>query len=259
MIEDPQEQLEPEGQRGPRRPNLGRYRNQIRGAGLFVAGIAASLIAILLYGALFPGPAPINTADVTTTVNNVLASQSPAPPFSQGAYAAVAPAVVVIQTVEKDSSGNPQPGLGTGVIVDQNGDILTALHVVANATSITVTFSDGTSAQARVTGQQADHDIAVLQAVATPSTIPPATLGNPNVPVGSEAYVVGNPFGLTDSFTAGVVSGLNRSFTFPGTQQEIKGLIQVDAAVNPGNSGGPLVNRAGQVIGIVTGLINPNS
>ena len=69
--------------------------------------------------------------------------------------------------------------------------------------------------------------------------------------------MVGNPLGLYSSMTAGVVSGLERNFTPPGTNQEIKGLIQVDAAVNPGNSGGPLLNRAGQVVGIVTALINP--
>jgi S1-C subfamily serine protease len=75
--------------------------------------------------------------------------------------------------------------------------------------------------------------------------------------VGSEAYVVGHPFGLTDSLSAGVVSGLGRSFQFPNSDQVLRGLIQVDAAVNPGNSGGPLLNRAGQVVGIITGLVNP--
>jgi S1-C subfamily serine protease len=86
----------------------------------------------------------------------------------------------------------------------------------------------------------------------------PATLGNPNaLRVGSEAYIVGHPFGLYDSLSSGVVSGVGRSFQLPDSDQVLHGLIQVDAAVNPGNSGGPLLNRDGQVVGIVTGLVNP--
>jgi S1-C subfamily serine protease len=75
--------------------------------------------------------------------------------------------------------------------------------------------------------------------------------------VGDEAYVVGNPFGLYGSMSSGVISGFNRSFQPPGTGQAIGGLIQIDAAVNPGNSGGPLLNRSGHVVGIVTGIVNP--
>jgi len=88
----------------------------------------------------------------------------------------------------------------------------------------------------------------------------PAVLGNPrSVQVGSEAFVLGNPFGLYGSMSAGVISGLNRSFQLPNNGPQLTGLIQIDAAVNPGNSGGPLVNRDGQVIGIVDGLINPTN
>ena len=90
-------------------------------------------------------------------------------------------------------------------------------------------------------------------------TAVPATLGNPrSVQIGDEAYVVGNPFGLGGSMTAGIISGLNRSFQNPATGQKQAGLIQFDAAANPGNSGGPLMNRAGQVVGIVTSLVNPS-
>jgi S1-C subfamily serine protease len=83
-------------------------------------------------------------------------------------------------------------------------------------------------------------------------------LGNPNsLHVGDEAIVVGNPFGLRHSVTAGVISGLGRTFKLPSTQEPVTGLIQFDAAVNPGNSGGPLLNREGEVVGIVTALVNP--
>jgi S1-C subfamily serine protease len=100
--------------------------------------------------------------------------------------------------------------------------------------------------------------MAVLKADQLPAQLVPATLGNPNaMRVGDEVYAVGNPFGLYSSITGGIISGLNRSFQAPGSSQELTGLIQIDAAVNPGNSGGPLLNRAGQVIGIVEGIANP--
>jgi S1-C subfamily serine protease len=86
----------------------------------------------------------------------------------------------------------------------------------------------------------------------------PAVMGNPNaVRIGDEAYAVGNPFGLYGSISAGVVSGLGRTFKAEGSEHRIEDLIQIDTAVNPGNSGGPLLNRYGQVIGIVVGILNP--
>jgi S1-C subfamily serine protease len=150
--------------------------------------------------------------------------------------------------------------LGSGVVVDTSGSILTALHVVSGASVIEVTFADGSQSTATVASKDDAHDIAVLVPDTPPATIVPAVLGNPrSVQIGQEAYVLGNPFGLSGSISAGVVSGLNRSFQLPNGGRTITGLIQVDAAVNPGNSGGPLVNRDGQVIGIVTGLVNPTS
>ena len=152
----------------------------------------------------------------------------------------------------------PNGSLGSGVIINSNGEIMTALHVVANASVIQVTFADGTQSSAVISTSDPATDIAVLTPATLPAQVVPAVLGNPrDVQVGTDAYVVGNPFGLTGSITAGVVSGLNRSFQEPNGGPLLKQLIQVDAAVNPGNSGGPLVNRAGEVIGIVTALINP--
>jgi len=150
--------------------------------------------------------------------------------------------------------------MGSGVVVDASGDILTCLHVVANATSIEVTFADGTKSAATIRTTQPQNDIAVLRATQPPATLVPAVLGNPkSMQVGSEAYVLGSPFGLTGSISSGIVSGLNRSFQLPNNGPMLTGLIQVDAAVNPGSSGGPLVNRAGQVVGIVSALINPTN
>ena len=229
-------------------------------------------VAVELYGAANPGPRPLTQQDVATSVAHALASVTPAPALSQTAYQAVQPSLVAIET--QLAAGAPTAGasglgtgastangtLGSGVVVDSNGDILTALHVVANAVSIEVTFADGTHSPAQVQTTQPQNDIAVLRASQPPANLQPAVLGNPrSVQVGSEVFAMGNPFGLSDSITAGVVSGLNRSFQLPNNGPLLRGLIQIDAAVNPGNSGGPLVNRDGQVIGIVSGLINPTS
>ncbi|MEZ4865400.1 MAG: trypsin-like peptidase domain-containing protein [Caldilineaceae bacterium] len=151
-------------------------------------------------------------------------------------------------------------GVGSGVVVNDNGDILTALHVVRGAGVIEVTFADGTQSNAAIAAADPAKDIAILQAEQLPELFVPATLGNPNaMQIGDEVYAVGNPLGLSASMSAGVVSGLNRSFQPSYVDQKLEGLIQFDAAVNPGNSGGPLLNRNGQVIGIVTGLINPTT
>jgi S1-C subfamily serine protease len=129
---------------------------------------------------------------------------------------------------------------------------------VAKASDIQVIFADGTRSGAVILLAQPENDIALLQATQLPAELFPAILGNPNaLRVGDEAYVVGHPLGLFASMSAGVISGFNRSFKPYGSEQKLEGLIQIDAAVNPGNSGGPLLNRYGQVVGIVTALANP--
>ena len=144
------------------------------------------------------------------------------------------------------------------MVIDAAGDILTSLHVVKGAARILVTFADGTQSNAEIIVEQPENDIAVLQALDPPLSIFPAVLGNPNsMRVGDEAFVVGNPFGLYGSMSSGVISGFNRTFRLTNSDVELDGLIQIDAAVNPGNSGGPLLNRSGHVVGIVTGIINP--
>lgn len=241
-----------------------------RRAGPFGAGIVATLIALVAYGVALPAHS-LTRGDVAGAIASALASVTPPPAYSEVVYREIAPSFVIVQASR--SGGEPaasptpsgRPGssdattaLGSGIVVDASGDILTALHVVAGATSIEVTFGDGSTSGATVGSQQSAQDVAVLKADRLPSTIMPATLGNPrSVQIGDEAYLVGNPFGLAGSMTAGVISGLDRSFRNPDTGLVLTGLIQFDAAANPGNSGGPLLNRAGQVIGIVTALINP--
>jgi S1-C subfamily serine protease len=237
---------------------LSRVRTRARRVTPFGAGVVAAFIAVILYGALFPGPLPLTQRDVNVSIDQALASQTPGPALSQLVYDNVRPSLVLIETDSTDARGAVTHGLGTGVVVDSSGAILTALHVVADASAIHLTFADGTKSSATVAVRRPETDIAVLHPDQPPATVAPATLGNPNaLRVGSEAYIVGNPYGLYDSMSAGVVSGLARSFQSPNSDQVLRGLIQVDAAVNPGNSGGPLLNRAGQVVGIVTGLLNP--
>ena len=241
------------------RQRLRRIRTLLRRAIPFVSGVLAALVALLLYSALVPGPHLITQREVSDTVAQVLASATPAPAYSALVYEAIQPSLVLIESHIPDATGKIEDGIGSGVIVDDTGDILTSLHVVANATTIQLTFADGTQSSAQVAVKQPENDIAVLHANQPPAQIVPATLGNPNaMHVGDEAYVVGNPFGLYSSMSAGVISGFGRSFQLPNSAQKLQNLIQIDAAVNPGNSGGPLLNRDGQVVGIVEGLLNPS-
>ena len=162
------------------------------------------------------------------------------------------------QTNDPEALNRPSGGLGSGVLINDNGDILTSLHVVDKAIKIEVIFADGTEAEAQIVNAVPEKDIAVLSSSQLPEILVPATLGNPNaMNIGDEAYVVGHPLGLYGSMSTGVISGFNRSFRPPDGGEALEGLIQIDAAVNPGNSGGPLLNRYGQVVGIVAGLANP--
>jgi S1-C subfamily serine protease len=225
---------------------------------LFAAGVLAALVALLLYNIVAPAPAQLTTHEVNDSIAQALASATPPPAFSARVYQAIRPSLVFIQIEAPDENGEVGHGLGSGVVINDSGDILTSLHVVAKASDIEVTFADGTQSTAQVVVEQPQNDIAVLRASRPPAQVVPAILGNPNaMRVGDEAFVVGNPLGLFSSMSAGVISGFDRSFRPINSKQRLEGLIQLDAAVNPGNSGGPLLNRQGQVIGIVTALANP--
>jgi S1-C subfamily serine protease len=219
-------------------------------------------------------------ATAQAVVGAALEDARSAPPDAARAYQAVLPSLVFLEatrapgtpatapratnapdaTTPTTTPTTPTTGadqsLGAGVIVSDHGAILTALHVVADATSIRARFADGTEANAQVVASDPESDIAVLATDTPPGLIVPAVLGG-GAAIGDEVYAIGHPLGLGNSLSAGVVSGLDRAIPIDD-ERTLSGLIQFDAAVNPGNSGGPLVNRDGQVVGIVTALANPS-
>lgn len=240
------------------RERLQRLRTRTRGVLPFAAGVFAALAALLLYNLLFPPPAQLTKREVKDSIAQVLASATPPPAYSAQVYEVIRPSLVLIQTEIPGKNGETDNGIGSGVVIDDKGNILTSLHVVANASDIQLMFADGSESSAQVVARQPENDIAVLQANRPPPQLVPAVLGNPHaMRVGDEAFAVGHPLGLYGSMSAGVISGFDRSFTPPNSKQKLHDLIQIDAAVNPGNSGGPLLNRYGQVVGIVTALVNP--
>jgi S1-C subfamily serine protease len=149
-------------------------------------------------------------------------------------------------------------GVGTGVVIVDKGIILTNWHVVQGADRIKITFMDGLEAEADIKSVQAEDDLAVLQARKIPDDLIAATMrSTADLATGDQVIAVGFPFGIGPSTSAGIVSGLKRSFRSPDGGQTMKNLIQFDAAANPGNSGGPLVTMDGEVVGIVTAIMNP--
>ena len=183
------------------------------------------------------------------------------------AYDAILPSVVRVvglMTEGDDGSdgkeaGSVERGIGTGVVIIDNGTILTNLHVVAGAKKVRVTFFDGSESEAVVLSTQPENDLAVLRAKTIPDDLEAATMrSTADLASGDRVIAVGFPFGIGPSVSEGVVSGLKRQFRSPDGQQMLTNLIQFDAAANPGNSGGPLVTMDGEVVGIVTAILNPN-
>jgi S1-C subfamily serine protease len=224
--------------------------------------VAAAVVTGVVVGGVVlatnDSPAPLDAAKARTIASEVAAKaiddQEAAPATSVAVYQRILPSLVAVEA--KSPTKKDESALGTGVIVNARGSILTAFHVVDGATRIRVSFADGTRSRAEIAATDPENDIAVLVAERPPEVIVPAVLGG-GPRVGDDVYAVGHPFGYIDSLTSGVVSGLDRTAEV-NDGRTLHGLIQFDAAVNPGNSGGPLLNRGGQVIGIVTALANPS-
>jgi len=160
-----------------------------------------------------------------------------------------------------DAKDDDRPdSTGSGVVIDDKGDILTNLHVIHSTDRWVITFFDGSKSDAEVVNVQPENDLAVIRAKTSPDDLKPATLASTaGLYPGDTVVAVGFPFGIGPSVSSGVVAGLKREFDDPEDKDTpaLKNLIQFTAAVNPGNSGGPLVNRDGEVVGIVTAIYNP--
>ena len=234
------------------------WQMQVQRSWPFAAGAVMVVFGGLLYNIFYPAPLPLTQNEVDQSVAQAMASATPPLAYSTQVYQVILPSLVFIQTQRENPTVEEKVGVGSGVVINERGDILTAFHVVADAAEIEITFADGVQATAEIIAAEPENDIAVLHPHQPPELIVPAILGNPNrMRVGDETFAVGNPLGLAGSMSAGVISGFDRSFPIDDDGQRLEGLIQFDAAVNPGNSGGPLLNREGQVIGIVTALANP--
>ncbi len=225
--------------------------------------LAITLLAVtLLVGAalvLRPAARKLTQEDIDAAVLKTLETAT-LPSAAARAYEAIAPSVVRVTSYEKSDNGREdiERGVGTGVVIIDKGIILTNLHVVQGAEVIKVTFSDGLESLASIKSVQPQDDHAVLQAHKIPDDMIAATMRSTHdLLPGDEVVAVGFPFGIGPSASAGVVSGLKRSFRSPEGRQQMTNLIQFDAAANPGNSGGPLVTMDGQVVGIVTAILNP--
>jgi S1-C subfamily serine protease len=190
------------------------------------------------------GSGSATSANRTSAAATPAATPTPLPVTDL--YRQVVPSVVLITT----SKGS----LGSGVIVTDTGTVLTAHHVISGGGDITILFADGTKTSATIATAYPKIDIATLTPRRLPEVVVPATLGG-SVAVGSDVVAIGNPLGLRDSTTTGVVSGLNR--TTKTKTASLSGLIQFDAAVNPGSSGGPLLNTQGTVVGVVVSIADP--
>ncbi|MGS5088414.1 S1C family serine protease [Hydrogenophaga sp. A37] len=240
-------------------------------AGLATAAVSPRVMwaALVLMGALLlasvwqqstQGPKALTQKDIDAAVLRTLTTQN-LPSRAARAAEKIRPAVVRVVSYVKNKQGEEvEHGVGTGVVITDKGIILTNLHVVQSAQTIKLVFADGSESGANVAGVQAQHDLAVLQALIIPDDFHAATLRTTaDLAPGDEVVAVGFPFGIGPSTSAGVISGLGRAFKSPEGEQEINNLIQFDAAANPGNSGGPLVTMDGEVVGIVTGILNPTS
>ena len=239
-------------------------------------GLLALMLALSLFASK-PGERKLTQEDINAAVLKTLETTQ-LPSAAAKAYDTIIPSVVRVVGYSKNKEGkaakvgdvgkdgkpaqeDPEDNrsVGTGVVIVDKGIILTNLHVVQGADVIHITFADGLTTTASITGMQPENDLAVLQAHKIPDDMIAATMrSTADLRPGDQVMAVGYPFGIGPSASSGIVSGLKRTFRSPDGKQEMRNLIQFDAAANPGNSGGPLVTMDGEVVGIVTAIYNPN-
>jgi len=244
---------------GPRRRGapadfLSRHERPL----LVILGAAAALAATFAMTAAQRPARPITQADIDAAVLHTLETKD-LPSQASRAYERIAASVVRVRDLAvADDETVVESGVGTGVVIVDNGLILTNLHVVLGAKKIGVVFADGLESEASVVSVQPEHDLAVLKAKTLPDDLKAATMrSTADLIPGDRVIAVGFPFGIGPSVSEGVISGLRREYSSPEGKRILTNLIQFDAAANPGNSGGPLVTMDGEVVGIVTGILNP--
>ena len=225
---------------------------------LVMLGAATALAAMMVTIAMQRTARPITQADIDAAVLHTLETKE-IPSQASRAYEKIAGSVVRVRDLAvADDESLVESGVGTGVVIVDNGLILTNLHVVLGAKKIGVVFADGLESEAAVVSVQPEHDLAVLKAKTLPDDLKAATLrSTADLVPGDRVVAVGFPFGIGPSVSEGVISGLRREYSSPEGKRILTNLIQFDAAANPGNSGGPLVTMDGEVVGIVTGILNP--
>ena len=234
---------------------LGKNRLPLLAAG---PGLAA-LAIVMIQWAYTAAPQDLTQKDIDEAVTRAL-DTVPLPSPATKAYEAVRGSIVRVRSFAVGPKGGDEivASTGTGVVILDRGVILTNIHVVAGAKRVSLTFADGLESDAEVIGTRPEDDLAVLQAKTVPDDLRAATLQSTSgLAPGDHVTAVGFPFGIGPSVSSGVVSGLGREHRSPEGKRLLTNLIQFDAAVNPGNSGGALLNATGQVVGIVTGLMNP--
>ena len=240
----------------------GRHRTPIAA---LAGGLFATLLLVVGLG-IRPGHRVITQDDIDQAVRASL-EKEPLPSPAAKAYEVIAPSVVrVVGLMDEADTGEDdaeqramERSLGSGVVIIDNGTILTNLHVVAGSKKVKVRFANGHESDAQIIGTQPENDLAVLKASNLPDDLEAATMrSTADLRPGDEVIAVGHPFGIGPSVSAGVVSGLKREFRTPEGERKLTNLIQFDAAANPGNSGGPLVTMDGHVVGIVTAILNPS-
>ena len=263
---DPFEGDDPAGEhphpQAPSRPALFRkFKDRLKLPLWVAAGGLFALLLVYGHASLTPAPRPLTQKDIDAAVLRTLETKALPSPAAK-AYEVVRPSVVRVRGLDTDPDGDDEVerGVGTGVVIVDKGIILTNLHVVARAMLVKVIFADGLESDATVIALKPENDLAVLQAKTIPDDLAAATLRSTrDLAVGDHVVAVGFPFGIGPSVSAGVVSGLGREFRSQEGQRVLTNLIQFDAAANPGNSGGPLVNADGEVVGIVTAILNPTN
>jgi serine protease DegQ len=271
---------------------FGRHERMLWG----LSGAILVLGGVFAWQAINPAARALTQADIDAAVRHSL-EKEPLPSAYAKAYEIIRPSVVRVVGTDGDepdaaqadtkrakplplpkaakpvpgdrkkqtASDTPEPGephlstsTGSGVVIIDNGTILTNLHVVQGSKKLRVTFADGFESEATVVGIEPEHDLAVLRAKSIPDDLQAATMRSASdLQAGDQVIAVGYPFGIGPSVSGGVISGLKRDFRSPQGQRLLNNLIQFDAAANPGNSGGPLVTMDGSVVGIVTAILNP--